>query len=345
MPTFRCEFAIIGDLVLPPDLPELVLKGSGDLTVTFKNDPINKEGHPVGLLAIVIGTATTLADAHDELGRGLAEQLDLLAFATHSRFTIVKPLRVFEWDAGQARRKFRIFHKSDARDPPEPLLEAPYLDTVVALGKASPPAFARTALKYFRYGLLDDQPQDQFMRLWLALEVVAENLKEKERVPIVCSVCGANAKCGACGDEPTRIPMAKQAIDQLISLSTGKRAAEISKMLFTARNGLMHGRTREAIEADCKEPMNAIVDELGRITWNAIMSTIPLKNDWRSLAFGYRGGEFANMTLIVAMLGSFDHKGDAPHPAEDALPNAKITLGFEQRPKSLFGLGAEGKQQ
>jgi hypothetical protein len=99
------------------------------------------------------------------------------------------------------------------------------------------------ALKYFRYGLLDEQPEDQFMWLWLALEIVAENLKEKVRVPIACSACGANVKCAHCGDEPMRIPMAKQAIEQLIATVVDEKSiAEVAKRQFAARNGLMHGQ-------------------------------------------------------------------------------------------------------
>ena len=179
MPTFRCEFAITGDLVLAQNAAELVLNGTNKLAVTLKNGPINEEGQVVGLLASVVGHSPSLGDAQEELRRALGEQLDLLAFATHSRFKIVRPLRLIEWEPGQGKRRFQLFHTRDARDPPDPELGVEYLETVAALDGAKPPAFARTALKYFRYGLLDDQPEDQLMRLWLALEVVAENLNCK----------------------------------------------------------------------------------------------------------------------------------------------------------------------
>lgn len=325
MPTFRCEYDVTGDLVLPADIHELELSNSAGFTITFRNGPADDDGHATGLVVIVVGSAESIDSAQQEIRRGLAQQLDLLAFVTHSRFKIVAARRLIEWDAGKKQRQFRAFHTVDARYPPDPEFIGKYIETLDALDQAKPPEYARTALKYFRYGLLDDQPEDQFMRLWLALEIIAENSKETDRVPIVCPACNAAMKCGACGNEPTRVPMAKQAIEQLISKITGVAAPEVCKRQFTARNGLMHGRSPESIEAECKTPLDVIVNELGSLTWHAIMSTIPL-GEGPPLAFGHRGGEFTKKSLVMSMLGAFDHTGDGPHPTDDKIPSVEITL-------------------
>ena len=163
------------------------------------------------------------------------------------------------------------------------------------------------------------------MRLWLALEIIAENVKEKERVPIVCPSCNVPMKCAACGVVPTRAPMAKQAIEGLISSIAGAAAQDVSRRQFKTRNGLMHGRSPESIEAECKLSLPEIVNELGTLTWHAIMSTIPL-GDGPPLVFGHRDGEFANNSLVMAMQGTFDHTGDGPHPTEDKIPSVKIKM-------------------
>lgn len=323
MPTFRCDFDVIGDLVLPADVTDLRLSDPGGFTTTFRNGLRDGNGHPTGLVVIVEGTAGSIDAAEDDLRRYLAAKLDLLAFATHSRFKIVAPRRLIEWEANQKERKFKAFHTVDARYPPDPELIGQYLETVQTLDNATPPAFARTALKYFRYGLLDSQPEDQFMRLWLSLEIIAENLKEKDRVPITCLACNAAMTCGACGDKPSRVPMARQAIEHLIAKITGQAASAVSKRQFTARNGLMHGRSCESVEEECGTPLSAIVDELGAITWTAIMSTISF-GDGPELNFGHRGGEFANNSLVMSIVGSFDHTGDGPHPTDDRIPNVQI---------------------
>lgn len=325
MPTFRCEFEVKGDLVLPAHVNELKLNSKAGFTTAFRNGPLDSEGHVTRLDAIVIGPAESVDSAEEKLRHNLAEQLDMLAFVTHSRFQIIASRRLIEWEVDQKTRKFKVFHTEDARYPPDPELIQEYLETVLAVDQATPPAFTRTALKYFRYGLLDKQPEDQFMRLWLALEIIAENVKEKDRVPITCPACKAAMKCGSCGAEPTRVPFAKQAIESLIAQITGAAALAVAKRQFIARNGLMHGRRCESIEEECKMPMHAIVDELGTLTWHAIMSTIPL-GDGPQLAFGHRNGEFANKSVVMSILGEFDHTGDGPHPTEDKIPSVEIKL-------------------
>lgn len=324
MPTYRCEFEITGDLVLASNVGRLELDGSSGIT-TFRNGSANDEGHTVDMVASVIGSAESIDTAENELRGVLAEQLDLLTFTTHSRFKIERPIRAFEWEAHQEKRQFRAFHTVDSRHPPEPEFSSDFVATAKVLDNSNPPPFTRTALKYFRYGLLDPQPEDQFMRLWLALEIIAENLKDKEKVPIVCPVCGEALTCAACGVEPMRVPMAKQAIEGLISRIAGEHAKEVSKRQFKARNGLMHGRSVESIEKECKASIEKIVNELGTLAWHAIMSTIPL-GDGPELHFGHRDGQFTNLTLVAAMLGEFKHQGDEPHPTDDKLPSVNIDL-------------------
>lgn len=333
MPNFRCEYDVTGDLVLPKNVSELKLKSLDGYELIFRNAPPDKEGHAPGLRVIVIGPSKSIESAQEDLRDVLARQLDLLAFSTHSRFKIGAPRRLMEWEAGKKSVSFKVFHSSDTKYPPDPELVGDYMTTVETLDRASLPDFARMALRHFRYGLLDEVPEDQFMRLWLSLEIVAENLKDQAVIPIACPACGVALKCHQCGCEPTRVPMAKQAIDQLIVRIVTGHSVEVSRRQFRARNGLMHGRTRESIERECKMPMHAIVNELGAIAWHAIMSTLNI-GEGAPLAFGHRNGQFASGSLLMSVVGHFEHAGPEPYPPEDKLPNAEITLltTFKPRP-------------
>jgi hypothetical protein len=288
---FRCDFDVTGDLVLPPGVNELTLRTRSGFVLNFSNSPADSSAHAPALLVCVIGPADAIDTAREQLQAALGTQLDLLSFATHSRFKISSPRRLIEWEDWQKTRQFDTFYAADPRYPPDPEFGRAYLETVGALDEAKPPEFARMALRYFRYGLLDEQPEDQFMRFWLALEIIAENVKERDRVPIACPDCSAALKCGQCGLEPTRMPMAKQAIEDLMARMAGSAATVNSKLLFRARNSLMHGKNGRAVEAECKTPLPQIVNELGAITWKAIMSSIAL-SEGPSLTFGHRGGEF-----------------------------------------------------
>jgi hypothetical protein len=239
MPTFRCDIDVLGDLVLPAGRGQLDLQTSSGVSISFKNGAVDDEGHPTGMEAVVIGPSQSIETAASDLRLALTEQLDLLTFVTHSRFKIVAPRRLIEWDAGQTQRTMKVFHTVDSRYPPDPELDLAYFDTVDALNRVPPPPFVRTALKYFRYGLLDDLAEDQFMRIWLSLEIIAESTKDNTPIPIACPICQGAMTCSACGAKPTRTRMAKQAIEGLIRTIAGDNAAVISKRLFVARNGLM----------------------------------------------------------------------------------------------------------
>lgn len=327
MPTFRCDFQIAGDLSLERELDEIGFDGADDLEVTFRNGPTDDEGHVTGVLATVIGPAESIDVADSRFRNALAERLDLLAFVTKSRFRIVQPLRLVEWEAGKKERQLRIFHTFDPRYPPVPELAADLVTSAREFEKSGLPRFLRVALKYFRYGLLDEQPEDQFIRLWLALEIIAENTKDPDPVPILCPECGEPLTCDECGTAPTRVPFAKQAIENLIANVSADMDGDVSNRLFKARHGLMHGRSRESTEAACKKSMMDLVDELGTVTWRAIISSIPLEPDGPDLALyePARGG-YANRNMIVWPVITFEHKGDGPHPTDDEIPDVKLQV-------------------
>jgi hypothetical protein len=321
MPTYRCEFKLTGDLVLPARTGDARL-AVGGLEIAFRNSQPDEQGHVASMIAEVTGAASSFDTAQDELRKGLAKYLDLLALVTLSRYQIVEALQLIEWEPNQRERQVKTFKAKDARYPPVQGLEQEFLDTARILAGANPPRFARTALKYFRYGLVAPLPDDQFIRMWLALEIIAENSKERKQVPIVCA-CGAPAKCQECGAEPTRIPMAKDAIQNLIAKIVGKNAQEISKKLFIARDGLMHGRSVESIEQECKVRLPQMVDALGHVVRNAIRTVIPLTPG--PLTFSHPHS-ISSETLIAAVHMRFEHTGDTAHPAEDEIPSVSVTL-------------------
>lgn len=326
MPTFRCDYDISGDLATPSEVAELVIEASSGASITLKNKAKDENGVATGLHAIVIGNVSSEESAETELSVTLAEQLDLLTFVTHSRFKIISPIRLVEWEQNKVQRSFRFFHTFDSRYPPDHELIQGYIDTVQELDASPPSAFTRIALKYFRLGLIETQLEEQFMRLWLSLEIIAENITAKESTPFVCYQCKSNLQCKCCGSEQTRPPLAKQAINDLISKIVGVGAEEVSKRQFKCRNSLMHGGSSKGIEAETKMPFSEIIDELGKLTWHAIMSTIPLKEDGNPLMFGHRDGEFTSKNYVVSVIGTFEHTSDSPHPAEDKIPSGEISV-------------------
>jgi hypothetical protein len=328
MPKFRCDFDVIGDLVLPTtaEQPLTITLPSG-ATVELSNGDRDEQEHTKSLIAKVVGEAPSIRDAERVLRTLLAEQLDLMCFTTQSRFKIEGARRAIDWEPNKRHRPLLVYQAVDARYPPSPELSEAYCKTCETLESMNFPPFIRLALKYFRYGCLDQTPEDQFMRFWLALEIVAENTKPKERAPIVCASCAKNAKCAHCGFEPSRVPMATEAIRLLIDKITAPRK-DVSERQLTVRHGLMHGRTPAAMEAKVGVGLPAIVNEVAELTWNAIFAHIitrPERENDAPLDFGHFGGQFVGARLVVVAELLVD-TGEGEYPTEDKLPKVETEI-------------------
>lgn len=331
MSIFRCDFAVESDMILLDDAAATQTRLSSGHELFIRNAAPDIAGNVAGLVCSVIGDAPDIENVHQLLRDELAEFLDLLAFVTQSRFEITKVDRVFDWEAGQGSRRMKLFETFPGLYPPDRDLTDEYLATVTSIEQGTIDGFVRVALKYFRLGFMEASAGDQFLRYWLALEIIAENRKVREKAPIKCTACGGAIKCAHCGDEPQRRPMATDAIREIIKQITGKSSVVIIKRQFAARNGITHGRDVAAIERESGQPLDQILNELVRIVWHAIIAEIPKPPAGSRLAFGERD-EFATKTLTISMIGGFEHNGDGDHPPENALPNARIkVLGPDQR--------------
>lgn len=334
MPMFRCDIEVKSDLILPDGVNETKLADANP-EITLRNGPPDAEGHSCTLMASVISEAESIKTARLELRDQLTEYLHLLSFVTKNRFKILGPRRLFEWEAGKGTRTGHFYVANDVRYPSIPALVPKLIETVQAFAKIDLPAYVKRALKCYRYALLDSQSEDQFMQFWLALETIAENTKVKEKVDQFCPDCKAPLHCAECGNQMLRVPMAKQAIEMLIGKNVAPDvAAALSKVLFDARNGIAHGRSRESIEKDCKNKFEAIVEELSRLTWFSIISSIP--GEGEGLTFGYPDQVVTDIERLGIAEFTFDYQGDAPHPTEEELPNveAKFEYMLLNRPQA-----------
>jgi hypothetical protein len=111
----KCSASV--DLVLPPDVHELVLNGADGLVVTLRNEGTNEEGQVVGLHAtrrrLGTGNRRCARGAPRDPGRatrppGLRDPLALQGRQAAA------PVRL---GPSQRTRRFRLFHTRDARDP------------------------------------------------------------------------------------------------------------------------------------------------------------------------------------------------------------------------------------
>jgi hypothetical protein len=171
--------------------------------------------------------------------------------------------------------------------------------------------------------VFEPQPEDQFMHFWLAIETIAEGAKEATRIPIPCPKCSGELFCATCNSVPTRRPMARQAIRQLLE-KTFPASPNLYAMLADTRDHLFHGRAPHLVETKVGRPLGAVVNDAGVMAWSVIQRSIPPLGV--QIAFLDRRGEFANNMLFVSPEITLTYSGDAPHPTEEQIPKVELKM-------------------
>ncbi|MEO8154018.1 MAG: hypothetical protein ABI605_13180 [Rhizobacter sp.] len=324
MPAFRADFEVWTDLVIPEGVANLEID-TGGFSLHVSNAARGEDGHVHHLVAKVIGEAPSLEEAGTIMRSVLAERLDAMCFATHSRFEITRCLQVIDWTPNLEMRELYAIGTIDPRLPPSPELGAELHETINWIAQAEMPNAARAALRSFRYACIARQVDAQFSGFWSAMEVSLEYLKTKQRVPVICGNCKANMVCAACGKPSMRTPMAKQAIDEHIQKEIGGDWAAASRELFVVRNGLAHGRRSSSIEAELGQPIARYVEMVATMSWNSIMEVIgPLLDgkNWNPV-FATHGSFVVGRLEQKARLQIGKSAGEVP--TEDELPRVEIT--------------------
>ena len=160
-------------------------------------------------------------------------------------------------------------------DDPQPFLQTDTARTIERLLEFDIPPAIRRAMRWYRLGINETWPDDQFMYFWFALEIVAEFQKSSEKVSDKCPHCHSPLYCESCEKHPVHKPYPKQVIRDLLKMVDKNCDDEIIKLLDKTRNSLMHGSTLKEIEDSLPQPHEEIVDILGRLLWRAIVSQFP----------------------------------------------------------------------
>lgn len=330
MPRFRALFDVQADLVLPPETPELNINIKGyELRIT--NGPEGDDKHVHQLVAVLIGESESLEDSVDELRSVLSDHLDYFSFVTQSRFEIIGCRSIVDWTPGLKDRELLNMQHFDPRLPPSRELFPPLTATIQVFLNLDLPQYIKTALRAFRHGCIDKVKEDQFKSFFAALEVIAENLVEKARVPISCAACKENLVCLACGSAAMRTPMQRLAIEQLIEKITGHPTSKVAPNVFNFRNGLTHGRRTSSMEKDYGEPLEKYVDVLGGLSFHAIVNACgEYLADGPELNFSGHGS-FVVGSLVPTMKGLMTQMTPGPVPTDAEIPTAAISLITEFR--------------
>ncbi|HEY7301556.1 MAG TPA: methylamine utilization protein MauJ [Xanthobacteraceae bacterium] len=283
------------------------------------------------LLAEVVGESESIEGVSSEFRSRLANELDVISSATHGTFKIDRCLRGMDWEPYQIERRLQPAQKLDPLYPPYPDLQQEFFETVQRIIAVNPEKYVLRAIHYFRLGVIETDPSDQFLRFWTALEVIAEGSKEVERIPLRCPKCANDLFCAECEETPTRRPMATQAIRQLL-IQINAQGEALYKTLADTRNHLTHGGSHKSLETKIGMPLSHATNNAAAAAWHAILYSLP--TSVRGGPFGHHGGDFVHRDLLFTADMLFEHRGDGPHPTDDNIPKPQISVKFSLRPNS-----------
>ena len=231
--------------------------------------------------------APSLSEAQDIAEGFLAECLSMLVFTTGSGFERYRIRRIVDATPSGGMRSLLKWSKSIEYEDPQPFLREDKMRAIERLLEFDIPPALRRALRWYRLGVNETAPDDQFMNFWFALEIVAELQKSIEKIADRCSQCQSPLYCMSCKTHPVHRPYPKQAIRALLK-SVDKECDDTTiDLLDKTRNSLMHSSTLREIEESLPQPHEEVVDILGRLLWKALIYQFPHEMFDGELAMGY----------------------------------------------------------
>lgn len=280
----KTECSVIAD-----DLVLRIKHPKGLYRARIQNMPRQVYTTPFLLSLHLYFDAPTLDEAQDIADSCLADCLNMLAFTTGSRFQRHRVRQIVDATPSKPNgmRTLLMWSENIEYDDPQPFLSENMTRAVERLSEFEIPPAIRRAMRWYRLGIDETVPDDQFVNFWFALEIVAEFQKSSDKVPDKCPQCQSPLYCESCKTHPVHKPFARQAIRALLKAADKDCDDTTIERLFKTRNSLMHGSTLKEIEDSLPQPHEQIVDILGRLLWKVLIHQFPREMFDGKLAMGY----------------------------------------------------------
>jgi hypothetical protein len=223
----------------------------------------------------IIFRAATLKEAEQFIPPHFDAFLYILSFATNTGYRLVRPVCLVDWTPGVLEREMYMYAKDTTRDVPD-VLSSNILASVNTLKTFRATDSVRSALHWYAAAVRSRAGMEaQFHMFWLALELIAQSTKPLDKVSDKCQRCRSELYCPKCEQISQHRPFPRQAIETLLS-KIGLSEILVED-LFHTRNGLMHGGSKDVIEASiqARDPnfqFDKGVDLIGRASWSAILN-------------------------------------------------------------------------
>lgn len=207
------EVLVDSTICLPPDQPALVLRHpDGSFEVRIQNNP---GADPFARNALRIAMdyeVENIAEARDQALDNMAIVLNSLCRVTGGKFDNVSVLRAFDASPGLEQRDGR-YYSTQRAVLSMPGLDEEFAKTAERFMAIHDDDVSQSVMRWYRLGRRADNPEEQFMYLWFAVEIAAESLKEAGKIGVKCQ---SDLFCSSCGEAPQRRRVSSDAIKDLI---------------------------------------------------------------------------------------------------------------------------------
>lgn len=307
--------------------------------------PTGPDGSPEGVLSaqLTFEAASfdkTLKDVAYEM---ISEILNCLAFTTNRKFTIRRLKRFIDWTPGLKERDAIVYHDTPEWDTAEPALDARFLDTAERLLAMKSGPDQSAAMRWYRLALRAEMLEEQFSYFWFALEIAAETMKGKDKIPSKCPRCQGQLFCETCKDYPLHRRYRGEAIRQVVETVHPTNAEEVFKVLQLIRHTLMHGGRISSIRDQLPCDEQQAVNKLASVTWQAIarMFSGADPRAEQPLSFGYCDNLVRRTVSFGVHVKTTLVGGDPNNPQLSDFPHFQLDVTPEPWPSSASESGQE----
>lgn len=269
------EAEIVAHAVFDPSVGEARLSiPERNIELQLKNLDVEIGRDKPLLEALLVFESESLETGFEEGRDLLKELLSSLSYVTSLKLEYHRAKRLIDWSDGTFARQFHVYRDFPGHDLPYYVLTPDLLESAGAMWQASKGHPLEAAIHWFASGVKATLLEDQFQLFWFAAELLAAHGKDTTNVNDLCAICRNPLYCETCDTHPKHRPYQKQAIEQMIHAIVREKGEETSERLFKVRNMLMHGSTRPQIDAEIDGELADSVEDIARITKQAIFSLL-----------------------------------------------------------------------
>lgn len=282
------------------------------------------------MIAALVFEGASLEDGLHAGREIIIEMLDSLTFATSSKFTYRKSIKLVDWTDGSKEREYNAYQPFPGHDLPYEVLDPYVVGSGFALWASTRNERVEQSIHWFSSAIAAASLEDQFQLFWFSIEITAGIIKKPEKVHDKCQKCSSPLYCEQCEIYPKHRPFNKQVIATLFDQFFGDDEEQKKKRAFDVRNMLLHGEPKVKVESEIGCGLDEVVEDVGQIARFALRPLVEeaiKKSGVVPRAVFLEKDEFVRKTLhLTTRLRSGEVKPDFKNLEDLVVPEMSLII-------------------